>query len=668
MMKKDLNSAWRIKSFYIFTYIIMSVATIFSVLNFFKGHLFVALVEVTAVIVAFVLLQHLKRGGSFYLGVNAILTISMFFVLFLFYSGGYSGNGIFWLYPFILLTFFIGGRQFGLLYSLLTSFFIIMITVLAFFGYLHIPNTIADVRTTLISYYLVLAMAYIYERRIITTQNALEKNNEKLHEAKVKAEFANEQKSRFLATMSHEIRTPLNAILGFVDVLKKSETVVEKQNHLETIKRSGNMLLAIINDILDFSKIESGKIELTSEPFSPKQDFDNIIRLFYLEAVQKEIRFVTFIDPKIPDTLYGDALRIKQVLSNLLSNAFKFTPNHGRIAIDIKWVEEEKQLYFIIEDNGIGIEAQKLEQIFKAFEQEDSSTTRKYGGTGLGLAISEKIVNMMHSHIYVSSEKGVGSRFSFRLQFESAQASVETFDRYQSIGICTQEKNAWMGNLLMRYFNAVGVHEVILCDESSACESPEFMSKDVYILGEGVKETPFLDKEVWHISNDASNFGEKHIALPITSQTIVSINEASQPSDSNEAATLEGHLLVAEDNQSNRMLIGIFLDEMGLSFEFAVNGVEAVEKFVSDREGPKRFDAILMDENMPEMTGSNATKAIRAYENEHHSHHIPIIAISANVYEADKKQFLEAGMDSCLEKPLDQHLLFLALEQILHKR
>lgn len=665
-MKNDLKTAWRLKSFYVFTYIIMSFTTIFSILNFLKGNVATTVVELLSVIVVYGLLKYMQRGGSFLFSVNVVLTVAMGFVLFLFFNGGYSGNGIFWLYPYILLTFFIGGRYFGLLYSLLTSFFVIIITLLSSFGYFQIPNSISDVRTTLISFYLVLAMAYIYERRIVQTQNDLEQRNIELEAAKEQAEFASEQKSRFLATMSHEIRTPLNAILGFVDILKKEETATEKQNYLETIKRSGSMLLGIINDILDFSKIESGNIELANEPFSPKQDFDNIMRLFYLEAQQKKIRFVTFIDPNIPETVYGDSLRLKQVLSNILSNAFKFTPNEGHIGVEIRWEVEEKQLYFMIEDSGIGIKKAKLEQVFNAFEQEDSSTTREYGGTGLGLSISQRIVNLMGSNIYVSSEKNVGSRFSFRLYFEQFTPSLSTFENHRSIGICMEKDTMWTAHLLKRYCEAFEMKDIVVCSEVSAENIALLSNKEVLILGEGVDETLFEGKEIWHVSNEQSSFGKDHINLPITPQSFENFTDTlALPQE--DIVPLEGTLLVAEDNLANRMLIDIFLDEMGLDVEFAFDGEEAVAKYLYDCKTDKKFDLILMDENMPKMTGSDATREIRRYEKEKQCESIPIIAVSANVYEDDKRGFIEAGMNSSLEKPLDKNRLYDELQRFLGK-
>lgn len=667
-MKKDLNSAWRLKSFYTFTYIIMGFALIFSIANAISEKYLVSIVEVVTVTIVYGLLNYIKKGGDFFLGVNIILLIATSFVLFLFYTGGFSGNGLFWIYPFILLSFFIGGSQLGLFYSLLLSLALILINSFSAFGYLSIPNTVSDVHTSLIAYYLVLAMVYIYEKRIVKIQGILEEQNKDLHREKERAELANEKKSRFLATMSHEIRTPLNAILGFVDILNTRETSQEKKNYLLTIKRSGTMLLGIINDILDFSKIESGKMELLHEPFSPLHDFDNIMRLFYAEAILKDIRFVTFIDPKIPVTLYGDSLRLKQVLSNLLSNAFKFTPNGGHIGVEIHWNEEKKQLYFMVEDSGIGITKDKLESIFNAFEQEDSSTTRVYGGTGLGLSIAEKILNMMDSHIYVSSEKEHGSRFSFYVTFDEYEVNETHLHITKKIGICTQEENTWIAHLLQRYLESYGAKDIVFCSEDNEGVCHGLHDSDLVIVTDGINTEAFSSKEVWQLVKEDVSFGKQHLNLPITPQSFEAFNEENNSDVAQKQMQLQGHVLVVEDNLSNRTLAGIFLQELGLEVSFAVNGFEGVNSFVTDRENKQEIDIILMDENMPVMTGSEACKKIREYETLHELSTIPIIACSANVYETDKAGFLKAGMNDTIEKPFEQQTIAGIMKQYLKEK
>jgi PAS domain S-box-containing protein len=378
----------------------------------------------------------------------------------------------------------------------------------------------------------------------ITQQKLFEKE---LVEATRAAEQASQSKSAFLANMSHEIRTPMNAILGFVEQLSKTEPDAKRQQQFGIIKNSGQQLLNIINDILDLSKIESGKMDIDSHPCQSRDLYDSTCQLFADMMQQKQIAFSPLMSKEVPECIMTDDVRLKQVIFNLLSNAVKFTPERGEIRFDMGY--HANRLHVSIADTGVGIAEENLEKIFDAFDQEDSSTTRRFGGTGLGLSISSKLVQMMGGVLSVESTLGSGSRFYFDIPVPECE--VESSDD-----------------------------------------------------GTDVQMAPAL-----------------------------------------ESGGLNGHILVVEDNKTNQMLMGIILDDAGVTYDVADNGVEGVAMFKE-----KTYDAILMDENMPEMNGIEATKHIRQLEVQHGTH-VPIIAVTANALAQDRKRFMDAGMDDYISKP-----------------
>jgi len=382
---------------------------------------------------------------------------------------------------------------------------------------------------------------------------------QQLTSEKQKAELAAKSKSSFLANMSHEIRTPMNAILGFVDILSKQETQASKIEQFDIVKSSGHALLHIINDILDFSKIQSAKLHIESIAFNPQESLKNAIMLYTQLAKDKRINFNYTISSELPKNCLGDEIRLKQIMSNLISNALKFTPENGYIQVNINYIEG--RIYISVEDSGVGIQADKLDKIFNMFEQEDNSITRNFGGTGLGLAISKELVEMMGGELLVRSQVGYGSHFNFNIILEEIAETLEVKD----------------------------------------------------------------DKEHY-------------------------------------TSTMEGRVLLVEDNKSNQLLMSIFLEELGLEFDIASDGQEAVDMVKSFAYKNKHYEAILMDENMPNMNGTQASKEIRHFEKNLPYQSI-IIAVTANALSSDKARFLEAGMDDYLSKPIDQD----QLEKVLRK-
>jgi PAS domain S-box-containing protein len=371
-----------------------------------------------------------------------------------------------------------------------------------------------------------------------------------------KAKKLAKAKSEFLANMSHEIRTPLNAIVGFVDILQEKDIDKESLEYVNIIDKSSKSLLQIIEDILDFSKIESGKLNIDKIYFDPISEFKIIIDLFSGKSSKKNISLNVIIDKNLPKSINTDPLRVKQVISNLLSNSIKFTESGKNIFVTISY--EKNLLHVSVKDEGKGIAKDKLKHIFEAFNQEDSSTTREFGGTGLGLSISSELVKLLGGELKVRSKINEGSEFYFSIPVT-------------------------------------------------------------------------IDKEI-----------KKDI------QTNLDIDFSNIK------------LLLVEDNKSNQMFMNVILKKMKISFDIANDGVEAVEIF---KKVHNQYDIILMDENMPNMNGIEATKQILKYEKEHNLKHTPIVALTANALKGDRERFLKAGMNEYLAKPLDKN----KLKEILNK-
>lgn len=394
----------------------------------------------------------------------------------------------------------------------------------------------------------------------IATRNRLQEASQNLLMEKEKAEFANKAKSRFLANMSHEIRTPLNGILGFINILEKDEVDETRKEHFKHIQSSSQLLLSVINDILDLSKLESGKLQIDLHPVNTQDLFESIIGIYQSISHDKKIVFEYNINKNLPLVLTTDIVRIKQVILNLLSNAVKFTSENGKVFLDVSYDLNTQMFSCTITDTGIGIAKDNIKNIFKAFEQEDTSTTRKYGGTGLGLAICSSIIELLGGNISVSSELNKGSSFSFSIPANSTDTS-----------------------------------------------------------------------------------------------TVIE-NETSLKS--NENKTINAKMLIVEDNPTNQMLLSLYLDDMNLQYDIAADGLEAIEHFRNND-----YDMILMDENMPNMNGIEATKLIRALEENQGLDPIFIVAVTANALTGDRERFLDAGMDDYISKPYTDT----DIEQIVHK-
>jgi signal transduction histidine kinase/CheY-like chemotaxis protein len=516
------------------------------------------------------------------------------------------------------------------------------------------------------------------EDRVYLQTIELEKQIKNITKARDEAVQAEIAKDEFLANMSHEIRTPLNAILGFVTILKKRTVEENSLNYLKIIDSSGKSLLTIINDILDFSKIQSGKFEISPHPVDPVDEFSNATTLFASKAHEKHLIYSVYIDPNLPQSINVDSVRVKQVLSNILSNAIKFTPDDGEIKVKI--VLEHSELVITVQDSGIGIEKENIKKVFTAFEQADGSTTRKYGGTGLGLSISSQLASLMGGKLSVTSEINKGSIFTFRVPIEILNASAKALvDRakmasykFSILNICQASKS--QSKLLKKYLTDLGaeeVKEIDSYDEDDDATILFFIPDDEYneeiVLSKRdsiaiLRSSTIKLANLSYIQPLYAPFSPKAIVQAINDSNIKDLN-IIQPKDTlDDEVEFNGSVLIAEDNKTNQMLISLLMEDYGITYTIANDGIEAVAMFKESK-----YDMILMDENMPKLNGIGAMQQIKAYESENRLVNTPIIALTASVLETDKEMFIREGMDGFVGKPIDNRELEKELSKYLKR-
>ncbi|XPV70567.1 MAG: ATP-binding protein [Halarcobacter sp.] len=489
-----------------------------------------------------------------------------------------------------------------------------------------------------------------------------------------KAKNAEASKSIFLATMSHEIRTPLNGILGFTKLLEHSNLPKKEANYVNIVNSSASSLLGVINDILDISKIESGKLELEKKEFNPFKEFEPVIELFVAKANEKNIDILFYIDPNLPSKIIADPLKIKQVISNLIGNAIKFTPNKGSISVRIELEgknEKTAQVLFSVKDSGIGIPKDKQKTIFDPFSQVDSSVTRKYGGTGLGLSISSNIISVMGSKIELLSEDNQGSEFYFilDLDYKKAKDLFPQIDINSKIAIYCDECDckSQLG-IAKKYLSNYSKPEVMY-------EQSQFFNYALVVIN--YEDLALIDKENLNVpfiivasdENYKIDLKNKYIVLksPINQSRLYdAIVEILNPNIEDEVFVNQNidyeweiKCLVVEDNIVNQHLMNAILTEKNINSIMANNGQEAVD-IVKTGE---KFDLIFMDINMPILNGIDATTLILEYEKTNNLNHTPIVALTANAIAGDKEKFLEAGMDDYMTKPFEEE----TLNSILYK-
>jgi PAS domain S-box-containing protein len=486
-----------------------------------------------------------------------------------------------------------------------------------------------------------------------------------------KARRADHAKGEFLANMSHEIRTPLNAIVGFSKLLEEEIQTEQEKNYAKIITNSANGLLGIINDILDFSKIEQGKLEVESIESNIPLEIETIIELFYSVALEKNINLRLFIDPFIAGCLNSDPLRIRQVLSNLISNAIKFTPQNGEINIRIKSlcsIEKEcAQLFFEVRDSGIGISKEKQEHIFNAFSQADSTITREFGGTGLGLSISNKLVSLLGGVLELESTQGEGSRFFFTLDveecLENSSKPIIRKPRHETIAVLSSLSNEALKNfnLLRHYLAPIGFNVILIEDEETLKNSCN--SLDVLIVFNSYKKECLdcLNRNIpilliAHYAQTLTDVNVTQILhYPLygtkiykTIAEVLNLRPKEKLNKNIELHVYNTKVLVAEDNVVNQKLIIIILEKFGCQVDVASDGLEALNYVKT-----KQYDIIFMDINMPVMDGVEATKEIISMQETLKQRKTPIVALTANALAGDKEKFISLGMSDYLSKPID---------------
>jgi signal transduction histidine kinase/DNA-binding response OmpR family regulator len=524
-------------------------------------------------------------------------------------------------------------------------------------------------------------------------------DNSELHRMRTEALISARAKSDFLANMSHEIRTPLNAVISMTHIGKTSPDIDRKDYAFGQIGGAADHLLGIINDILDMSKIEANKLELNKAAFNVEEMLRRAANVISFKTSEKHQQFSVNIAEAVPVGIITDDLRLTQIVTNLLSNAVKFTPEGGLIELSADLVEQKGRLCtlgFSVKDTGIGIPRENIERIFHSFEQVESSTARKFGGTGLGLAISKRFVELLGGELTVVSEPGSGSTFSFTIRAERTEDVPRMVldplinpAKLRMLIVSSEEMPLRHSNELLK---RLGITSALAHSREEAEEMLEGKHYDLCVLGGQINGIESIDLahfireqgaadhvimslypfEVVNIeAHEVGSVTDGYLTKPLfLSDCITMLNklfgevreeEKDEPEEEIDFSGVQ--LLLAEDLEVNKEIVFALLEPLGFKIDWAKNGIETLDKYTSD---PGRYQLILMDMQMPEMDGLEATRKIRALS-DYRASKVPIIALTANVFKEDVESSLAAGMNDHIGKPLDYDELIKKLAHYLNR-